>query len=349
MKICFAASEGVPLAKGGPYTKIFETKKYLERHGNEVELFNMWETGSRLKEFDVIHIVGSNFSTFGFARNLHYRNIPFIAEPIFYSNRSSNFIKFLSSTDKTVRKVLRGLWFDHGILRDICNYAALISPNTTAEMNLISNAFTIPKEKFQIIPNGVSERFLKADPSLFIEKYGLKDFILNVGHIGPHRKNILPLIKALKKIDHPAVIIGSSLNKDENVKVKDEIGEAKNITLIEELPNDSELLASAYAACNTFVLPSLFETPGIAALEAALAGAKVVITPYGGTKDYFQDLVDYVEPSSVDSIKTGIEKVMNRNKDGRLKERIKENYLWEKVGERTSEVYRDFVEKKSSL
>jgi len=43
------------------------------------------------------------------------------------------------------------------------------------------------------------------------------------------------------------------------------------------------MLASAYAACDVFVLPSMFETPGIAALEAGLAGAKIVITKYGGT------------------------------------------------------------------
>ena len=49
-------------------------------------------------------------------------------------------------------------------------------------------------------------------------------------------------------------------------------------------------LASAYAAARVFALPSWFETPGLAALEAGLAGCAVAITPYGSTRDYFGDL-----------------------------------------------------------
>ena len=38
--------------------------------------------------------------------------------------------------------------------------------------------------------------------------------------------------------------------------------------------HDDPLLASAYAAARVFALPSWFETPGLAALEAALAGRR---------------------------------------------------------------------------
>lgn len=339
MRICLATYESVPMAMGGPFTKIIETKKYLAELGNEVELFNMWDTVERLKEFDVIHLVGANFSSFGFARSLMQRKIPFIIEPVFYSNRSPAFIKLLSAADKTVRKFLRGVWFDYGILRDICSWASLISPNTTDEEKLLSKAFSIPKDKFHVIPNGVSEKFLHADPSLFIKEYGIKDFILNVGHIGPQRKNILALVKALNKIDYPSVIIGKTLQTGETDLIKEELKKNKNITLINALPNNSELLASAYAACDTFVLPSLFETPGIAALEAALAGAKIVITPHGGTKDYFKDMAEYVDPFSIDSIKNGIEKSLNKSKNDELKNYVNENFLWEKIAERSMEVY----------
>ena len=46
------------------------------------------------------------------------------------------------------------------------------------------------------------------------------------------------------------------------------------------LDHHDPLLASAYAAARVFALPSWFETPGLAALEAALAGCSVAITPY---------------------------------------------------------------------
>ncbi len=340
MKICFATYEGVPIAKGGPYIKIIECKKELEKLGHEVELFNMWSSVDKIKNFDVIHLVGSNLSIYGFARNLFYNKIKFLVEPVFFSTHSPNYLKRVNSIDKFTRKYFPGLWFDYGFIRDICNWSELVLPNTTEERNLISSGFNIPEKKFRIIPNGVSERFLNADPDLFYKKYGLKNFILNVGHIGPKRKNVLALVKALDKINHPAVIIGKMLDTGESDEVKHLIQKNKNILLIDELENNSQLLASAYAACDTFVLPSLFETPGIAALEAALSGAKIVITPYGGTKDYFKNMAEYVEPISIESIQKGIEKSLNAPKTNSLQNFVKDNFLWQKVAQRSLEIYK---------
>ncbi|MFO7444835.1 MAG: glycosyltransferase family 4 protein [Ignavibacteriaceae bacterium] len=340
MKICFATYEGVPLAKGGPYIKILETKKYLENLNHQVELFNMWETPAKLKTFDAVHLVGSNLSIFGLARNLKHLGINFIVEPVFFSMHSPSLIKTISSADLIMKRIIRGSWTDYGILRDICLMADIITPNTTDERNLIAESFSISRDKFKVIPNGVSSSFLNADPELFKKKYGLEKFILNVGHIGPKRKNILNFIKALNKIDYPAVIIGKYLNMGESSAVKREADKNKNILFIDELPNDSPLLASAYAACSCFVLPSLYETPGIAALEAALAGAKVVITKHGGTKDYFKDMAEYVDdPLSPDSIAGAVKASLHAPKDGRLREFIKQNFLWEKITERSLDIY----------
>jgi glycosyltransferase involved in cell wall biosynthesis len=146
-------------------------------------------------------------------------------------------------------------------------------------------------------------------------------------------------VKALSKIDNPSVIIGSKINTVETRHVLSEVKKNKNIILIDELPNSSELLASAYAACKVFVLPSLFETPGIAALEAALSRANIVITPFGGTKDYFNDLVQYVNPFSVEDIRKGIETSLNKDKSNVLSDFVKANFLWDKIAERTIQVY----------
>lgn len=341
MKICFATADAVPFVKGGPYIKIMETKSCLEKSGHRVELFNMWESIDRLKEFDIVHLVGSNLSTYGLARTLVYHKIPFLIEPVFFSRHSISFLKMVNSVDRIARKFIKGLWFDYGFIRDICEWSKLVLPNTTDEKHLIQHGFFIDGKKIKVIPNGVSKKFLDADPSLFINKYGIKDFILNVGHIGPKRKNILRLVRALETIGHPAVIIGRALNMGELDNVKKIISRNRHIILIEELPNDSSLLASAYAACDTFVLPSFFETPGIAALEAALTGAKIVITPYGGTKDYFKDMAVYVEPDSIESIKKGIEKALNEKRGNTLKNFVKENFLWEKITATTIHVYEE--------
>ena len=339
MKILFATYEGVLIAKGGPYVKIMEVRKHLQNMGHQVDLLNMWESFDSINQYDIIHLVGSNLSIYGLARNLKFRGIKYIVEPVFFSRHSSSFLKTFFTIDKLLKNVVPGLWIDYAFVGDICNWAERILPNTIAERDLISEGFSITKTKFEIVTNGVSERFQNADPSLFIGKYGIKDFILSVGHIGPKRKNILAFIKALQKIDHPAVIIGKMLNTGETEEVKKLINKNKNIIVIDELRNDSSMLTSAYAACDTFVLPSQFETPGIAALEASLTGAKIVITPYGGTKDYFNDMVEYVNPYSVESIRNGIIKSLNKKKTNELKEHIKNNFLWESVAEKSLLVY----------
>jgi glycosyltransferase involved in cell wall biosynthesis len=91
-----------------------------------------------------------------------------------------------------------------------------------------------------------------------------------------------------------------------------------------------------------FALPSQYETPGIAALEAALSGAKVVITKYGGTEDYFAGFAEYVEPTSVESIRNGIVTALNKKKDNVLREHVKKEFLWQKVAEKTKHVYEKF-------
>jgi glycosyltransferase involved in cell wall biosynthesis len=118
----------------------------------------------------------------------------------------------------------------------------------------------------------------------------------------------------------------------------------KQILLLDRMENDSAMLASAYAACRVFALPSLFETPGIAALEAALAGAHIVITPHGGTREYFGDMAAYVEPDSVEAIRAGILLKLDAAPEERLREHIRQNFLWSRVAQLTAEVYREAVQ-----
>jgi glycosyltransferase involved in cell wall biosynthesis len=221
----------------------------------------------------------------------------------------------------------------------------LVLPNTVTEADRISSGFGISKSKIKVIHNGVSKRFLNGNPDLFRKKYGMDKFILNVGHIGPYRKNMLRFIRAVKNLDYQTVIIGKVSDAGETSQVMKEAENNGRIHFISDIPNDSPLLASAYAACETFVLPSLFETPGIAALEAALAGAKIVITKYGGTKDYFENYVDYLDPYSPESIKNAIESSLNKSKNTAIKDHVENNFLWEKVAEKTLQTYQAIIEK----
>jgi glycosyltransferase involved in cell wall biosynthesis len=266
--------------------------------------------------------------------------VPIVTSPIFFTRHSAAAIRTSLAFEHTLKRLRPGIWTDYGYTEAICRWAAAVLPNTIDEGSLVQRGLSIPAWKITVVPNGVDPRFESADPSLFTKTYGLKNFILNVGHIGPARKNVMSLIRALSAIDHPAVIIGRVTEGRFGEACLKEAAKNKNILIIPGLENESEMLASAYAACDTFVLPSMFETPGIAALEAALAGAKIVITPHGGTKDYFGTMAEYVDPYSVASIGSGIRKALNASRSSTLKEHVKKEFLWSAVARKTLEVYK---------
>ncbi len=337
MNVCLASYQSVMMLKGGPRTQILQTKRCLEWLGVNVSLF---ETGQDLTKVDLLHLFGANIGTYHLAREIHKLGIPMAVSSIYYTRHSFPFVRAVVAVDSAVRKVARGAWTDYGIVAEICQWAKAVLPNTHREADLLRRGLGIDPDRIIVVPNGVEGRFYGADPKIFEQEYGIDKFVLNVGHIGPERKNVLRLIAALDKINAPAVIIGRIEENDYGRRCLEEAKRNPRLVVLDNIPNDSPLLASAYAACDVFVLPSQFETPGIAALEAGLAGAKVVITKHGGTEEYFGEHAEYVEPTSWELIHHGITTALNKEKSSDLREHIKKEFLWERVAEKTLDVYK---------
>lgn len=339
MRICLATYQSAMLLKGGPRTQIFQTKRALEKLDVEVMLFESWQDINPDK-FDLIHVFGANIGTYHFVREIHKLGIPFVVSPIIYTRRSSLVVRSVVVADSFVRKVANGAWTDYGLESEICSWATAIFPNTHREALLVEQGLGISPDRIMVIPNGVEERFYDGDPALFKQQHGMENFILNVGHIGPKRKNVLALIRALEHIDHPAVLIGRIEQNEYGNACLQRAKSNPRLLVLDHLPNDSGMLASAYAASNVFVLPSQFETPGIAALEAAIAGSKIVITKYGGTEEYFGSYAEYVEPDSVEEIYHSIQASLQKEKNNNLREHIRNNFTWDIVGEKTLTAYK---------
>jgi len=333
-----AGYQAVSILHGGPRTQIEETVRHLHQLGVATKLFDPWAPFHPAKG-DLFHLFAANIGTYHLAREIRALGVPLIVSPITFSSHGPGFIKNALSVTRTIQKRAKGLWSDYGFCADICSWAQRVLPNTQAEAELIIRGYGISAGKVTVIPNGVDDVFASADPGLFEKTYGLRDFILNVGHTGHERKNVLRMIRALGPLNKPVVIIGRIIRSSYGEACVREARRYKHVLLLDGIEHGSPMLASAYAACDVFVLPSLFETPGIAALEAGLAGAKVVITPHGGTREYFRDMAEYVDPLSEVSIRRGVEKALGLKKDGRLKQHIATHYLWRQVAEQTAAVY----------
>ncbi len=105
------------------------------------------------------------------------------------------------------------------------------------------------------------------------------------------------------------------------------------------LDHDDPLLASAYAAARVLALPSWFETPGLVALEAALAGAAVVVTPFGCAREYFGPLAVYARPDRPLELIDALRQAWETRADPNLAGHVAARFLWSEVARRTAEVY----------
>ncbi len=71
-----------------------------------------------------------------------------------------------------------------------------------------------------------------------------------------------------------------------------------------------------------------------------------MITKYGGTKEYFGNYAEYVEPTSTVSIRRGILDALQKEKQSLLREHIRKEFLWSNVAKKTFDVYKNVLDKK---
>lgn len=309
---------------GGGEIQLLKTKESLERLGVKIELFNLWKP--QFNSVDLVHYFSVQGGSINFCSYVKRKGLPLIISPIIWLGN-----------DKESYPLAE--------IKELLNLSDLILPSSMAELNQLSHFFNIPKEKFFMVRNGVDPSFsTPISGVLFREKFNITGpFILNVANIEP-RKNQLNLIQALKGLGLQLVILGNIRDQqyfNECLKIGKDF-----VNYIGYIDHESDVLKSAYTACDLFVLPSLLETPGLSALEAGAAGAKIVITEIGCTREYFGDMVTYVDPYNIDNIRNGILTEMNLQRDDALKKYIIENFTWPKIGIQIKEAYERVLKNK---
>ena len=173
---------------------------------------------------------------------------------------------------------------------ELVRLADVILPNSRAEADQIIRLFRAPADGVCVVPNGVDPRFRGAGARLVpVDPRSRLEFVLYAGRIEP-RKNVLGLLLAARRAGTPVVLIGDAPPGHEAYHEACRRAGRGIAAWYRGVDHDDPLLASALAAARVFALPSWFETPGLAALEAALASTAVVVTPLGSTREYFGDL-----------------------------------------------------------
>lgn len=343
MRVAFYSYPSAFQNPGGGEVQLLKTKEALEALGVEVKLFDQWN--DRLKDFDVFHVFGSVKDCAGIMQTAGNLGVKVALSTIFWSsfNRALHEGGTFGKRAELFSRHLLKLAFP--LLptgrRKTMSLADVLLPNSESEKKQVMRLFGISPDKIIPVPNGVDERFLSGDPEEFSRSHGMEDFILAVGRIEP-RKNQKNLIMAVKGLKQKLVIVGNPVSDymwyyDECRK---EAGD--NVVFLGGIDHESTMLTSAYAACSVFAAPGWFETPGLAALEAAGCGAGIAITKHGSTVDYFGDEARYFEPAAPESIRKAVMAALRITKAEKqvLRRRIKERFLWKNVAQETLKAYK---------
>jgi len=115
------------------------------------------------------------------------------------------------------------------------------------------------------------------------------------------------------------------------------------VIFIPTLAHSDSLIKSAYAACSVFVLPGWFETPGLAGLEAALVGARLAVTRGGSTREYYENAVEYFDPSSPVDMAQKIEAALQKPPNKLLKQRILNEFTWDHTAATVERAYKELL------
>lgn len=342
INILMVAPLTAAVVNGGVRNQVTNTSRFLKRPGVSVELFNPWQFYDPEK-YDIVHIFVAGRETSALADRISGKKTKLVVSPVLFTRHDPSAVRFTRIIEKTGNYFFSGIQSDYSIKSDICNKAHLLLPNTGDEAKLIQKGFGIKDSKIAIVPNGVESRFANADPHQFTSAYNLENFTLFVGDASAKRKNLLPLLQKVTDHDRPFVVIGFLDNSDYSNKCKALIESKSNVLHLGSMDHDEPMLESAYAAARVFVLPSLYETPGIAAMEAALAGCTVAITGKGGTREVFLDEAVYIDPESPGSAIEAVRKAHEREPSEILKKRLLDGFTWQKVADKTLEAYRTLL------
>ncbi|NML30853.1 glycosyltransferase family 4 protein [Paraburkholderia antibiotica] len=316
MKVLFATYPMAFHTPGGGEIQLLAYRKHLPAHGIEVDLFDLWNP--RFLEHDVVHFfscVGGSVHFCNFVRQL---GLPLVVSSSLWVTEAT---KHLYPIDE---------------IRHQFSLADRVVANSDIECDTLAQVFGLPRAKFVTVYNGVEEAFYEPVPAtLFREHFDIRGpFVLNVGNIEP-RKNQLALMQAMKALPDLKVVLIGHQRDPAYARTCLETG-GDQVVYLGPLPHDSPLLRSAYAACDAFCLPSTLETPGLAALEAYAAGARIAVTRVGSTQEYFSDKVAYLDPDDTGSITQSIRDALALERTASARER---DLRWQAVLSPLKEIY----------
>ncbi|WNM57994.1 glycosyltransferase family 4 protein [Candidatus Nitrospira allomarina] len=333
MKVLFLTYPRIGLNRGGLQIQIEETAKGLVQRGVEVIFYDPWR--NQIPDVDICHVFSIDGSAISHVQRSLATGKPVIVSSVlnlFHLHPLLMRMKVLSSA------FIPGMYSDLKRANLMLHAASRVIALNENERNLLSTVFSLPSERIATIPNGLKASFATADPLLFEEKYGVKDFVLNVASI-EERKNQLTLICAMKRMPYPLVIIGNIRSEQEEYISRCRAQANKQVIFTGSLAHDDPILASAYRAAKLFVLPSFSEVMPLSLYEASIAGCRVIASKNVPVASPLQHLISVFDPHSPEGLASLITTEMEKPRSEELQSVALEMPSWQQVCEQIHDCY----------
>lgn len=190
--------------------------------------------------------------------------------------------------------------------------------------------------------------------------FAQEKIVLSVGRVEPLKGlDILLMATAIleDKTETRVVVVGGDSETHPEAfrlrSISKTLGLEGIVTFTGAVPQDR--LNVYYNAADVFVLPSYYESFGLVALEAMACGVPVIASRVGGPKNFVKSgvtgyLIDWRCPEPfAQKLDILLHNPMLRASMGRAARLHAETMGWEKVGQRTTDIYRSVAKQAESL
>ena len=230
-----------------------------------------------LKHKDLTHIMIFNLTRFSVG-------LAFLVKVFLHGRKI--YLKLDANTDISRRLSENSKKLSRKTFLKLISFVDIISVETEQNYEIIKQNPYIAKKLF-LVPNGFEKPF-----DWNIDKK--ENIILTVGSLGLPVKNTDVLLESVKKIDFKdwKFYFTGPVEDCFQKKVIDfykENPELKEKIIFTGAVYDSKELANLYIKSKVFILPSEYESFGIATIEAASYGDYLILTDTGVARDIIQD------------------------------------------------------------
>jgi glycogen(starch) synthase len=242
----------------------------------------------------------------------------------------------------------------HSVERWLAHRAAAVLTCSATMHDEVTSLFELPPERVTVVPNGIDvERWTASARAKAAARRALigdadGPLLVFAGRLA-HEKGVQTLLPALRPLReaHPGLrlaIAGVGVHEKALRAQVRRLRIARAVHWLGFVPETD--LPAVLGAADVAVVPSLYEPFGIVALEAAVAGAPLVVADTGGLRDLAAAGIAAasVPPGNTAALGDAIGKLLvdpvaARRVAARAARIVRRDYTWATVGVQTAAVY----------